>query len=360
MDQSINEIALLVEFDSLKGPVLRKKQPFDYEFPQDFELEQFLIWIIRATEFSLRKIEKETAYAKTFALRDPNFIRKKRQFGVALITRETIELDKAENILDKIINHCKEEGDNKPYFKMLDVLLKTISDFSGYITKAKEDSTNRSIKKQKQITLLKEEEEKPPQSDIQQEKQFLLMSNKLRVFNKVTIINKQTQTKTIVSLVEGFSKVNDLIGQQFAWESNKFIILADLQYDAPDGLEYGADILLRIFESLPEGKILNERLLVAIEFLDRLLDENVDIEYYLPFLQYLISMENFTITEFQTEIFVEQFEKMKETHGDWINCLNNSNLDGKKLSEYFKIVGIRREGLELLIDLLFVKLIAIF
>ncbi|NPE08286.1 MAG: hypothetical protein GNW80_08395 [Asgard group archaeon] len=359
MDQGKNTTALLVEFDSTKGPVLRKKQPMNYEFPQNLELEQFLMWIIRASEFSVRKIEKQTVYAKNIALRDPNFARKKRQFGIALITKTTIELDEAELILDRIIDHCKKDGDGKPYFKMLSGLLQTIGSFPTYITVVKENLLKKSKTKQKQMLLL-EEEENTDVNDISQEKQFLLMSSKLRVFNKVTLIDKENKTKTIVSLVEGFSKVNDLVGRQFAWESSRYTILVDLQYDAPKGLERGADILLRIFETLPANKIFNERLLVAVEFLDRLFDEKVDIEYYLPFLQYLVSMDNFTITEFKTEIFDEQYEKMKETHGDWIYCLKNVELDGKKLSEFFKVVGVKREGLELLIDLLFVKLIAIF
>ena len=50
--------------------------------------------------------------------------------------------------------------------------------------------------------------------------------------------------------------------------------------------EIGADIILRIFDAILSGKILNERLLIAVEFFDRSLDEKVDIEYYLPFLQY--------------------------------------------------------------------------
>ncbi len=359
MNQSKNTIALLVEFDSMKGPVLRKKQPTNYEFPPNLELEQFLMWIIQASEFSVRKIEKQTVYAKTIALRDPNYSRKKRQFGIALITKRTIELDEAELILDRIIDHCKKEGDGKPYFKMLYGLLQTIGSFPTYITIAKKNLMKKSKTKQKQMLLL-EEEQNTQVNNKSQDKQFLLMSSKLRVFNKVTLIDKETETKTIVSLVEGFSKVNDLVGRQFAWESNRYTILVDLQYDVPEGLENGADILLRIFDALPEGKILNERILVAVEFLDRLLDEKVDIEYYLPFLQYLVSMDNFTITEFKTEGFEEQYEKMKETHGEWITCLKEIELDGKKLSEYFKIVGVRREGLELLIDLLFVKLIAIF
>jgi len=359
MNQSKNTIALLVEFDSMKGPVLRKKQPTNYEFPPNLELEQFLMWIIRASEFSVRKIEKQTVYAKTIALSDPNYSRKKRQFGIALITKRTIELDEAELILDRIIDHCKKEGDGKPYFKMLYGLLQTIGSFPTYITIAKKNLMKKSKTKQKQMLLL-EEEQNTLVNNKSQDKQFLLMSSKLRVFNKVTLIDKETETKTIVSLVEGFSKVNDLVGRQFVWESSIYTILVDLQYDAPEGLENGADILLRIFDALPAGKILNERILVAVEFLDRLLDEKVDIEYYLPFLQYLVSMDNFTITEFKNEGFEEQYEKMKETHGEWITCLKEIELDGKKLSEYFKVVGERREGLELLIDLLFVKLIAIF
>ncbi|NHJ33261.1 MAG: hypothetical protein FK732_10380 [Asgard group archaeon] len=360
MDQGKNTTALLVEFDSTKGPVLRKKQPMNYKFPQNLELEQFLMWIIRASEFSVRKIEKHTVYAKNIALRDPNFARKKRQFGIALITETTIELAKAELMLDAIITHCKKDSDGKPYFIMLNRLLEIIGNFSTHIIVSKDDSWKYSKKKQKQMQLLDDEVTKPKENSGLHNKQFLLMSNKLLVFNKVTIIDKEIQTKTIVSLVEGFSKVNDLVGRQFAWESSRYTILVDLQYDAPEGLEHGVDILLRIFEALPSGKILNERLLVAVEFLDRLLDEKVDIEYYLPFLQYLISMDNFTVTEFKTEVFAIQFDKMKETHGEWIKCLKDVDLDGKKLSEYFKVVGVRREGLELLIDLLFVKLIAIF
>jgi hypothetical protein len=359
MGQDTNKIALLVEFDSMKGPVLRKKQPTTYEFPQNLELEQFLKWVIHSSEFSVRKIEKDTVYAKTISLRDPNFTRKKRQFGIALITKTTIELDKAEIILDKIISHCLKDSDGQPYFKMLKGLLQTITNFPNYLSISKESSSRTKKKKQKQL-LLHKEEKKAQNNEKSQEKQFLLMSNKLHVFNKLILIDKKTQTKTVVSLVEGFSKVNDLVGRQFAWESNRYTILIDLQYDAPNGLEIGADIILRIFDALPSGKILNERLLVAVEFFDRLLDEKVDIEYYLPFLQYLVSMDNFTITEFKTEMFNEQFEKMKKTHGDWIKCLKDVELDGKRLTEFFKIVGVRREGLELLIDLLFVKLIAIF
>ena len=43
-----------------------------------------------------------------------------------------------------------------------------------------------------------------------------------------------------------------------------------------------------------------------------------------------------------------------------LESLSKNNLDGKRLTHFFKETGVRREGLELLVDLLFVKIIAIY
>ena len=123
MNKTDEITAVLVEFDSIKGPAIRKKQPASYLFPENSEMKDVLMWVIRASEFSVRKIEKQTAYAKAISLRDPNFTRKKRQFGITLITKTTMDLEKAESILDKIISVCVKESENKPYFKMLNSFL---------------------------------------------------------------------------------------------------------------------------------------------------------------------------------------------------------------------------------------------
>ncbi len=97
-----------------------------------------------------------------------------------------------------------------------------------------------------------------------------------------------------------------------------------------------------------------------MEFLDRLLLEDVDIRYYMPFSQYLIAMESYTISEFKNEEIEEQITNFKETYGEWVECIIGKEFDGKKLAEFFLVTGITRESLELLIDFLFVKLVAIF
>lgn len=357
MNQLDDLTVVLIEFDSTKGPVIRKKHPAEYVFPENSEMESILMWTIRASEFSVRKIEKQTAYAKSISLRDPNFNRKRRQFGIALISKATIDLRKAENNLDKIIAVCIKESENKPYFKMLNGLLTTIEEFqqiiNGEIITAKEQlgETQFEIKKQTQ------ENQKLKEEQIQQ---FLLMSNRLNLFNKITFLDKENGIKIVICLAEGFGTVTEVVGVPYKYESDRFNILIDLRHDFPEELELGLEILSKILTTLPAEKEFNEKILVSAEFIDRLLFEKVDIEYYLPFLQYLISKDHFSITEFRTEEFRRQLNNLKETHGDWIDCLTDKDLDGKKLSEFFDITGTNKEGLELLIDLLFVKLIAIF
>lgn len=360
MEQGNNFVVILVEFDSMKGPIIRKKEPKNYQFPDGAEIDAILMWTLRSTEFSVRKIVEQTAYAKTISLSDPNFQRKKRQFGFAVVTEKTIELKKAEKLLDKIIQVAQKKGNNTPYFKMLNELFEIINSIEE-LTNGLDDSKNqehllpevsREKQNKTQKTTLVE--------NVNQYDQFLLISKKLLVFNKVKIIDIGRESTFIISSAEGFGKADKDIGQIIEISTNHFKYIVDIRNYFPPELDQGFVLLSRIFETLPQESNYNERFVIAIEFLDRLLDEQVDIEYYLPFLQYLISMENYTITEFQNEEFNNQFHNLKNTHGEWIQSLSNENLDGKKLTDFFRITAIRREGLELLVDLLFIKIIAIY
>ncbi|HUT81728.1 MAG TPA: hypothetical protein VMZ29_11050 [Candidatus Bathyarchaeia archaeon] len=360
MDQNNNISAVLVEFDSLKGPVIRKRNPTNLVIPKMGEADNILMWIIRALDFSVRKINDKTAYAKTVTLRDPNFTRKKRQFGIALITKTTYELKEMEETLDKIIQRCYQEGENKPYFKMLDNLLVIMSKIDEFTNETFTECTEQEIQ-----PIFLEDDKKVSQVSIDSEIQdnetrFMLMSNRLNILNKITITDKFSNKTCIVCAANKLSQINTSMGYLFQVTSERFHLEIDVRRMIQEGTVDSLEILLRIIDVLPTQIDLNERILVIAEFLDRLLYEEVDLEYFLPYLQYFISMENFTITEFKTEEFEKQYENLKETHGEWIKSLSGLDLDGKRLIEFFKLTGLRREGLELLIDLLFVKIIAIF
>jgi hypothetical protein len=360
MDQGKNIVKILVEFDSIKGPIIRKKEPNNFEFPVGAEIDAILMWILRATEFSVRKIGEQTAYAKILSLDDPNFQRKKRQFGIAIITKETIELKTAEKLLDEIIKQAQSRGNDKPYFKMLKELLEIIGSIQGISNRLNVTEQTKQLQPDVSINTQKKSQNLIAIENTNQFDQFLLMSKKLLIFNKVKIMDKNKESTFIISSVEAFGKIDMDIGQIVEITTNRYNFKIDLRSYCPSELEQGFELLSRILETLPQDSMYNERLVVAIEFLDRLIDEQVDLEYYLPFLQYLIAMENYTITEFLNEEFNKQLHNLKETHGDWIEALSKNNLDGKSLSNFFKETGVRREGLELLVDLLFVKIIAIY
>ncbi|NHJ47471.1 MAG: hypothetical protein FK733_06775 [Asgard group archaeon] len=359
MDQGKSIAVVLVEFDTMKGPVIRKSVPKDHVFQRDSELDSILMWILRANEFSVRKIGKLTAYAKTISLDDPNFQRKKRQFGLAIITEKTIELDIVESIIDKIIKLAKKKANNKPYFRMLHELLEIIASTQKAISGIEEPQVKEQLQPKISTEVVKSQPTTPA-TGIDNFEQFLLMSKVLQSFNKVTIVDKKMENKIIVSSVDVFGKVDKIIGEISEIESKRYIFQVDIKGFIPKELAVGFHILSRILEAIPIENNVNERFVVAIEFLDRLLIEQVDLEYYLPFLQYFISMENYTITEFLNEEYEKQLSNLQETHGEWIKSLSGANLDGKRLPEFFKITGVRREGLELLVDLLFVKIIAIY
>jgi hypothetical protein len=343
----------------MKGPVIRKIAPKNHVLQTDEELDNILMWILRANEFSVRKIGVLTAYAKTISLHDPNFQRKKRQFGLVIITEETIELKTIESILNKIIKLAQKEADNKPYFRMLHELLKIITSTQEVVSGVEEYQTKQTLQPIISVNDISSKNLMPAK-DIDNFEQFLLMSKVLQSFNKVTIVDKQKENKIIVSSVDVFGKVDKIIGEISEIENKRYIFQVDVKGFVPKELAIGFHILSRILDAIPLENNVNERFVVAIEFLDRLLLEQVDLEYYLPFLQYFISMENYTITEFLNEEFDTQLSNLQETHGEWIKCLSGVNLDGKRLTDFFNITGIRREGLELLVDLLFVKIIAIY
>jgi len=345
MIASTNLGFILVEFDSLKGPIIRKSTS-KFQIAERADSENLLMWIIRANEFSVRKLDNQTAYAKAITMVDPNFTRKNRQFGLAIISQPTIDITEAEKILDLIIAKSRKVCNNQPYFKMLNGLLGIITNFKlpkKYQTKEESDFTNI--------------EEKDTN---QQEIPLLLISDKLNIFQKVVISSNTIENSIVIGTANAFNEQEHPSQQKMSISTEKVTINVVLQRSIPESLQAGLDIFIRILDVVPNLINKENRIQSCLEFLDRLLVEEVDIQYYMPFSQYLIAMESFTISEFRSEEFYQQLNNLKETHGEWIICLQDKELDGKKLKEFFSITGIKRESLELLVDLLFVKLIAIF
>ncbi|MCF2142302.1 MAG: hypothetical protein K9W42_01190 [Candidatus Heimdallarchaeota archaeon] len=326
-----NEALLLVEFDSMKGPLIRIVRPKKAPLIRKINEKKLLIWIIRASEFSVQRLGELTVYAKALSLDDPNFSRKKRQFGVAFLTQRTLELTVAQKLLELLTQKCKKEANNQGYFLMLKKFLE--------------------ILEYAQVQLDANTLETEPE-----EKEF--DSNKLQVFNKLTLNIKELDKEIIVNAAtapDREEKENRTLRQ---FENRKIKAEAMLQGEPPQDLDLAMDLFLRILERLPKEE-LQTRIVAAVEYLDRLLFEKVDIEYFLSFLQYFISMEEFTISEFKKEELNAQLKNLQETHGEWIKCLVTAEFTGKSLEHFFEVTGYRREGLELLIDLLFIKIIAV-
>ncbi len=344
---------ILVEFDSLKGPVIRNKNPKNFQIPNVTSNENLLMWIIRANEFSVRKVGNKTAFAKAISLDDPNFPRKKRQFGLGLIAQPAIDLIEAEKILDVLISTSKKRSNNRPYFKMLNGLLTSIANF---ILPSKL-SNNEIVSLQERKPKIKTQSEIIPK----QETSRLLVSEKFNVFQKVIISLKQSNYSLSIASKEAFfESKEDFSHKEISISTEKTRIEVIVQRRIPDNLQIGLDILSRILDVVIDFSNKENRIISCLEFLDRLLLEDVDIRYYMPFSQYLVAMESYTISEFKSEEIANQIAIFKETHGEWIECIIGKELDGKKLTEFFFVTGITRESLELLIDFLFVKLVAIF
>ncbi|RLI69162.1 MAG: hypothetical protein DRO63_01355 [Candidatus Gerdarchaeota archaeon] len=230
-----------------------------------------------------------------------------------------------------MIQKCKKEANNQGYFLMLQKFLETLE-----FAQVQLDAN----------ALVTEPEEKE------------FDSNKLQIFNKITFEFKELAKEIIVNATNTTDQQNKQNNAPLQFETRKIKAQVELQGERPQDLSLALNLFLRILERLPKEE-LQTRIIAAVEYLDRLLFEKVDIEYFLSFLHYFISMEEFTISEFKKEELIAQLKNLQETHGEWIKCLVTAEFTGKSLEHFFKITGFRREGLELLIDLLFIKIIAV-
>ena len=310
--------------------------------------------MIRAKEFSVRKLNTHTVYAKTISLTDPNFSRKSRQFGIAIITSVTIEIEEAEQIINNIFSESIEKCNNQSYFKMLNGLLEIISNDDPF--------TEKDFVKDQKKQILNDKVEKPAKNPfLEKVNQRVFLSEKLSQIKSVKLTSQKEEYNVVIrqSLKSEPNQVSKQ-GEQLEFATEKYAIRVEMTSSLPDDLQFGLEIFSRIIEPLSTLQGNEYRLLVGVEFFDRLLAENIDIHYYLPFIQYLITMEQYTITEFKNEEFANHLPDLMTTHGEWIDCLNNNELDGLPLTKFFRIVKVKRESLEFLIDLLFMKLIKIF
>jgi len=310
--------------------------------------------VIRAKEFSVRKLNTHTVYAKTISLTDPNFSRKNRQFGIAIITSVTIEIEEAEQIINNIFSESIEKCNNQSYFKMLNGLLEIISNDDPF--------TGKDFVKDQKKQILNDKVEKPVKNPfLEKVNQRVFLSEKLSQIKSVKLTSQKEEYNVVIrqSLKSEPNQVSKQ-GEQLEFATEKYAIRVEMTSSLPDDLQFGLEIFSRIIEPLSTLQGNEYRLLVGVEFFDRLLAENIDIHYYLPFIQYLITMEQYTITEFKNEEFANHLPDLMTTHGEWIDCLNNNELDGLPLTKFFGIVKVKRESLEFLIDLLFMKLIKIF
>ncbi|MHA1743814.1 MAG: hypothetical protein ACTSV6_06155, partial [Candidatus Heimdallarchaeota archaeon] len=246
-----NEAFLLVEFDSMKGPLIRMVRPKKAPLIKKINEKKLLIWIIRATEFSVQRLGELTVYAKALALDDPNFSRKKRQFGVAFLTQRTLELTVAQKLLELLIQKCKKEANNQGYFLMLQKFLETLE-----FARVQLDAN----------ALVTEPEEKE------------FDSNKLQIFNKLTFEFKELAKEIIVNATNTTVQQNKQNNAPLQFETRKIKAQVELQGERPQDLSLAMDLFLRILERLPKEE-LQTRIIAAVEYLDRLLFEKVDIEY---------------------------------------------------------------------------------
>jgi hypothetical protein len=237
---------------------------------------------------------------------------------------------------------------------MLSGLIEIISKDSPFL--GKEYSNKKSE------PLVRNKTEKTPKHPfLDKVNQRVFLSEKLNQIKsmKITCLKEEYNIVIRRSLNEDSKQVNEK-GEQLEFGTEKYTVRIEMTGCLPDDLQFGLEIFSRIIEPLSTLQGNEYRLLVGVEFFDRLLAENIDIHYYLPFIQYLINMEKYTITEFKNEEFANHLPDLMETHGEWVNCIKNSQLDGLPLTKFFDIVKVKREGLEFLIDLLFMKLIKIF
>ena len=273
---------VLVEFDSIKGPIIRIAKPHERVIPEKKELEKILMWIIRAKEFSVRKIGKSTAYAKILELNDPNFRRNKRQFGFALITDKKLSLENAEVFVDSILNRCRIGSDNQSYFKMLNNLFLTLETMND---KEMEDILKAEEKWEEDINKISIE------TSITQyvnNKKKGHKSNLLKIVKTIFILEKKSDEEISIFSNNLSEKNAEHIIEEDGYNIN---LTSSLVIEPTQKITDGFKILVKIFDSLSSIKLFEDRIVAGIEYFDRLLRENVDLEYFLPFLQYMITME---------------------------------------------------------------------
>lgn len=342
---------MLIEFDSLQGPIIRKKSPNGFEVQENKKQGDFLMWVLRASEFSVRKVGNHTAYARALSLRDPNFPRKNRQFGFAIVTKTAIEFQKVNEVVDKLIKKAKKRGNNKPYFIMLNELLTIFKEIKDEQTifELERDRTTQTKERNGQKQTAHSEEQ--------------MTSKKMTIFNKIKIAHANNSPTTIITRRESGSS-EAKTNKQLEVSTDRISIFAELQANLHNGMikqvRAGLMIFARILETFPSKEVKKERIRVGVEYFDLLLHENVDIPYFLPFLQYLFFMESFTIEVFKRQSFKEKLSELVTTHGKWVEDFTPRSLEGKQLSAFFQLVGIKREALGLLIDLLFIGIIELF
>jgi hypothetical protein len=354
-------IMLLLEFDSIKGPIVRKIKPKNSLLPEKITQTEVFIWVLRSETFSVKKIDSYTAFARGLELRDPNFSRKKRQFGLAIITQNKLTIQQAESLLEDMIKKSVKKGNNKSYFRMLQGLFEVVEEATEIIGKVKNDKEYESsgIPVSKNDIQAKATKSETLQDTSTEMKKINLLSNRLSVFKKMIVNDRRSNMSYLIGNTQVI-KNNERQGEQLLGISlKKMDIQVEMRGSMPEGVQHGLDIFSRIIGAVPSTKMDKKRLLAGAEFLDKLLLEKVDILYYLPFFQYLMGMENYTITEFKKEGFERQFNDLRETHGGWIDCFLDKDLTNESLSDFFAETGTRREGLEFLIDLLFVKIVTI-
>ncbi len=237
---------------------------------------------------------------------------------------------------------------------MLNGLLEIISKDSPF--------TGKDFSKDKKEPNVKNKVEKPVKHPfLEKVNQRVFLSEKLTQIKSLKITSQKEEYNIVIrQSLDSNSNQETKKGEQLEFATEKYAVRVEMTSSLPDDLQFGLEIFSRIIEPLSTLQGNEYRLLVGTEFFDRLLAENIDIHYYLPFIQYLITMEKYTITEFRNEEFMNHLPDLMETHGEWITCLNNSELDGLPLTKFFNIVKVKSDGLEFLIDLLFMKLIKIF
>ncbi|MEA2070176.1 MAG: hypothetical protein U9O98_02705, partial [Asgard group archaeon] len=354
---------VLIEFDSTCGPLIRKICSKNDNFNLNKLPLEFLLWTIQAKEFSVRKINSATAFARQISLIDPNFKRKKRQFGFALITKETIALDLAEKLLQILIFKIKQKGNYQPYFRMLKNISRILEEeYNKIITELKnkgikdiEESSN--VKMSITETLSKFTDSNRTIKKFQRKQ---LPSSRLLVFQKVAIYNKTLNKKIIIGSKKSTKQWKNNSKQTFEMNKDEMIIRTQMWNGLPKLLSEGLEILGAILIHSPPKAFTPIRLLIAIEFLDKLLYEKIDIQYFLPFIQYLLVMEGYTITYFDMQAVNANLVALQKTHGSWVSCLIQQTFQDQPLTYFFEKTQLSREALELLIDLFFMKIIRIF